>query len=251
MLIYGDLSDDFKLFIEKILNENKNIRICDFYYLGRKYWLKQLETTVDGGFLTKFFKINPKKSLKNEINALGFLNSKNASTPKLIAYGDTFLIISDVGAAVNEIIEKERNDLQKINILKKCSEALANLHEINLIHGRPAIRDMAWDGKKISFLDFEAMKLKQDLQKQKVLDLLIFVYELFRCPDVKDAWIDEILENYYDVDTYNLMRLKIKKYKFLLQLLYPFKNSSKKDLSALIRILKWGSNPQTSPKARL
>ena len=169
----------------------------------------------------------------------------------MIAYGDTFLIISDVGAAVNEIIEKERNDLQKINILKKCSEALANLHEINLIHGRPAIRDMAWDGKKISFLDFEAMKLKQDLQKQKVLDLLIFVYELFRCPDVKDAWIDEILENYYDVDTYNLMRLKIKKYKFLLQLLYPFKNSSKKDLSALIRILKWGSNPQTSPKARL
>ena len=26
MLIYGDLSDDFKLFIEKILNENKNIK---------------------------------------------------------------------------------------------------------------------------------------------------------------------------------------------------------------------------------
>ena len=53
---------NLKQYINEILKNHHDERVFSFEFDGQKFWLKRIEKTIEGGFLTKIFKPNPYKS---------------------------------------------------------------------------------------------------------------------------------------------------------------------------------------------
>ena len=52
---------------------------------------------------------------------------------------------------------------------------LIDLHAKNLVHGRPAIRDITWDKGKVTFLDFESRSNSRNQNWVVIRDMLFFL----------------------------------------------------------------------------
>ena len=59
------------------------------------------------------------------------------------------------------------------------AEALHSLHDADVAHGRPSLRDMMWDGTRIAFIDFERFGATRELRRAKAMDLLLFAHSCF------------------------------------------------------------------------
>ena len=65
-------------------------------------------------------------------------------------------------------------------LIEGYAAALAQLHSRGFIHGRPALRDVLVKNGEMKFIDFENRGERGDLQKAKMRDFLLFVYDLCR-----------------------------------------------------------------------
>ena len=69
---------------------------------------------------------------------------------------------------------------EKSHILHSAIDILINLHQQGIIHGRPAIRDIAWKDGKISFMDFESHSKSHNEHWLITRDMLAFLDSLCR-----------------------------------------------------------------------
>ncbi|AWX13263.1 kinase [Mergibacter septicus] len=160
--------------------ENPDKRVFPFIFNQKKYWLKQVEKLSGGMRLLKF---NPQKALQRELSALQYLNQRQAPIAKVVAYGEDYFVTEDVGTGVDDWLKKPISAAQKQRILCDSAKALAQLHQQQLTHGRPALRDITWQAEKVYFIDFETVCLKSNsptqLNKRKIRDILVFIHSLF------------------------------------------------------------------------
>lgn len=183
--------------LEPLLQEKKNSRTFSFIYEGEKLWVKQPEiskTNIWHTLLTLFSKIlnnnffkptvvtDPKRSLAYEANKLAFLKSNGINVPKILIVKENYILLEDVGTPLSSLLNHDSIVLdEKIEICKKLSAALANMHNKGFYHSRPALRDITYKGGKIYFMDFEE-NLENLLTTQEAIirDGFIFVHALFR-----------------------------------------------------------------------
>ena len=227
---------NLKQYVNEILKNHHDERVFSFEFDGQKFWLKRIEKSIEGSFLTKIFKPNPYKSFAAEIKKLEILNEANAPAPKLVLKSDEFFVIEDIGEPISQLIKYSNDENFKHEILLKAARALAGLHALNFAHGRPALRDIAIKNDEIKFLDFESKFFSDDLELRKCRDLLVFIHELYR-QKISNELVKEAIDEYIKAngsEIYEHSLRLILKFKPLYYLLRPFKFLDKKDLNAAI-----------------
>ena len=232
------MSPEFRQYVNQLVIEHRDERIYPFQYEGKKLWLKQPEK-LKGIWL--LLKPHPKQSFKNELQTLLNLTEKNAPVPKIPYYDEDFFVLEDVGITLSQwLCDKRANNQQKFYIIYDACLALIDLHAKNLVHGRPAIRDITWDKGKVTFLDFESRSSSQNQNWLIVRDMLFFFDSLCR-EDVSDDFIQKVALYYQDhcrVENWQNMIVFLQRFCWVYYLLLPFKPLAKTDLIAVYRLFE-------------
>ena len=161
--------------IESILRQ-KPVRVRSFEYEGKRFWLKRRETL---GLRRRLQKGNASSAFDAERAAFERLSHTKVPIAKLAASGKDWLVIEDGGVSLREILHRDGvGAAENLPIFAAAGRALAAWHTADLAHGRPAIKDILWDGSNISFIDLERFSRVAKKPKRQVQDLVFFVISL-------------------------------------------------------------------------
>ena len=233
------MTSSLKDHVQKLLEEHRGERVFRFEYLGKHYWLKQPEQ-LKGIWL--LLKPHPKRHFKKECETLKHLNNIGAPVPKLCDLGNDYLVLEDAGLTLNYWLnESELEWEQNEKILQSAILALIQLHQEGIIHGRPVIRDIAWQDGKVSFIDFESHSKSYNNDWLISRDMLAFLGSLCREKKLNDNNLIALFDYYkkHCPDNYWANMLSyVKKFKWLYCLLLPFKPIARTDLLAVYRLFK-------------
>ncbi|GJH42634.1 protein kinase family protein [Pasteurella canis] len=230
----------FEAYVKHLFANHKGTRIYRFEYFGQHFWLKQPEQLKG---IWKLLKPNPKTSFQQEIKTLRYFESVGAPVPMLHLYNEDFFVLEDVGRTAIDWQEDPTVSTElKQTILSDCIKALIELHEKDLIHGRPVLRDMTWQDRKVNFLDFEAhIYHKEKIIWDKARDVIIFLHGLCRSKVISDQEVKRLIQVYIELGNAEVWQLvcdTLRKYRFIYYLLLPFKSIAKTDLSAVYRLFE-------------
>lgn len=225
--------------VQELLKSQFGVRTVPFELQGKRYWLKQTEKTQ--GWM-KLLKANPQRALQREINILQQLNQQNVAVPRLVAYGDNYFVVEDVGKTLNLWLEDPQiSEKQKMTILADSARALATLHQNNIVHGRPALRDITWQQGEVKFIDFETAS-QANINYGKLRDILVFIHSLYRSKYLSEQQIPEVIKQYQihiDIPTWQNVEKFMQRFYWFYYLLRPFKTIAGSDLLALIGLFKY------------
>ncbi len=229
---------EFSQYCERLFQQNQGKRILHFVYQGIHYWLKQPEKLKG---IWHFLKPNPKAHFLQEVDLLKKFNRLHAPVPKLMLATKNYLVLEDAGFTVQHWVgssELETPDEVKMIILHDATSALCKFHQLDLIHGRPAIRDIAWDNHQVRFIDFEVQPQTNNLTWKKMRDVSIFIYSLCRSEDLTNNQILAIIQQLaHEADTavWKKLLYVTNNMRWLYWILRPFKSIAKTDLIGIYR----------------
>ena len=233
------MSPEFKEYVNQLVIAHRDERIYPFQYEGKKFWLKQPEKLKGIWLLLKPY---PKQSFKNELQTLLNLAEKNAPVPIVSYHDEDFFVLEDAGATVSQwLCDNKIDDQQKFSIIYDACLALIDLHTKNLVHGRPAIRDITWDKGKVTFLDFESRSSSQNQNWLIIRDMLFFFDSLCREEDISDDFIQKVALYYQancKAENWHNMIIYLQRFRWIYYLLLPFKPIAKTDLIAVYRLFE-------------
>ncbi len=233
------MEQTFEAVVGKIFDGNQGARIIKFEHQGQFYWLKQEEKLTG---VMRLLKRNPAKALQIEVEALTMLASKGAPVPQLMCSSANYFVIADVGPTISFLLnDKTLNQSEKQQILNDSATALANLHNLGLAHGRPALRDISWSEGQVHFIDFEASQNSKDIAYQQRRDLLVYIHSLYRYMRPDHEIITPAIQVYRDAGG-EAIWLNAKQWLIPWQLIYPslrlLKGICGKDLRPIFWLLR-------------
>ncbi|TCP92030.1 hypothetical protein EDC44_1296 [Cricetibacter osteomyelitidis] len=232
---------EFQQYVRELVTQNQGKRIFSFDYNGVKYWIKQPED-VKG--VWRLLKPQGMVSFHHELEVLKQLTERQAPIARLVMFDDNFFVLQDAGRTANQWIEDESvSAVQKQQVLNDCATALAELHNKAIIHGRPALRDIAWQNGEVRFLDLESIVHSNNLKYSKMRDVLVFLHGLFRFKLMTDEQVVMAIDHYVAADQQQILPAAftlLKKLRWIYYLLLPFKPIAKMDLIALYRLFEFG-----------
>jgi tRNA A-37 threonylcarbamoyl transferase component Bud32 len=123
----------------------------------------------------------------------------NAGLPvaEIAAEGPDWLLMPDAGPVLPEVIaDPKRAEAEKLAAFARAGRALGLLHWAGLVHGRPAVRDICWDGTEARFIDLERFRQGARGGLRQAADIVMFAQTAYtQWPD--DArWLDAALDAY-------------------------------------------------------
>ncbi|WP_424402839.1 protein kinase family protein [Pasteurella sp. PK-2025] len=227
----------FEDYVQHIVHQNKGKRIHHFEYHGQYFWIKQPEVLSLGWRLLKPY---PEQAFQNEMKTLKSFAQLAAPVPKLLISRPDFFVLEDAGPTLADWMENPSISLQKKQqILSEGVKALVALHHQGLAHGRPAIRDMAWNGEQIRFIDLENHMENQPTKQ--IQDVMIFMHSLCRSKVISDQEVKRVIAELAQQSAPNIWQqviVQLRKYRFIYYLLLPFKPIAKTDLIAIYRLFE-------------
>lgn len=116
-----------------------------------------------------------------EIKRLQKLHRRGVRVPDIIAYDQHWVAMSDIGPSLRSLLGNiATTDPAQLNrVLIQAATELGKLHQQGMWHGRPALRDITWDGENIGFVDFEEDPAQHMAPLQcQARDLLAFIHSL-------------------------------------------------------------------------
>ena len=153
------------------IRKNLDQRIFKINHREQAFWIKQSEAAQyriwhfvgkiaaklsRNPLLTPTLETSGAKALKAEVARLRRLASLGVSVPDVVAEGSGWIMLKDIGRPLSDWLRDAYVSRQdKCKIVLQASKQLALLHSQGLWHGRPALKDMAYDGQSFGLLDFE------------------------------------------------------------------------------------------------
>lgn len=165
---------------------NSDQRIGKFSVADEIYWVKAVENQR---WINRLQKGPAVPAFEKERSTLKQLASLGVPVPPVLADGANFFVMPDSGQSVEKIIRLQTEDQsERCQVLIKAAQALGQLHNQDLSHGRPILRDMCWDGSKITFLDLENYRADRNNSNGHARDLLSFVFSCYamRCRELPE-----------------------------------------------------------------
>lgn len=165
---------------------------------GQTYWVKRPEAL---SFIWRLRKGNPKKALQREIEGYTSLQQRGLAVAPLVDSGDDYFITANSGTSIAALFHDQLgSDEERGRALMTAARALQAIHAEGLAHGRPNLKDMLWDGKKVYFIDLERFGVIKTPLIAQTLDLLMFAMSCFAIRNSAPAQIAEALRCYRDLD---------------------------------------------------
>jgi tRNA A-37 threonylcarbamoyl transferase component Bud32 len=138
---------------------------------GRRYWVKQIETLP---LRMRLQKGNARTAFEAERTGLQVLAREGLPVAPIALDGPGYMVLSDVGRALNMVLREAPAD-ERVRAFQAAGLSLARLHGKGFVHGRPAIRDICWDGSEARFIDLERFSVARHGRLYQALDVVMFV----------------------------------------------------------------------------
>jgi tRNA A-37 threonylcarbamoyl transferase component Bud32 len=164
------------------------VRIQRFEVAGRDYWVKRKERL---SMRMRLQKGDPRRAFAAERAALRTLHDLGASVPPVLAEGADFFVMPDSGMPLRDMLRRPGIDpAERLRAFEAAARGLARFHAMGVSHGRPAIKDICWDGETATFLDFERYATRRNTHAGHVQDLVILLFSTFSetgrpCPETE------------------------------------------------------------------
>ncbi len=156
---------------------DKTARIRRLEQDGVAYWAKKPETL---SLKWRLQKGDPAVGFKADMAGLHALAAAGVPVPVVVAEGPDFVVTRDSGLILSDLLTQQTGTLEeRTRAMAAAGRELARMHGKGLSHGRPAAKDMCWDGTHLTFLDFERYSPQRNTMKGHMQDLIIFVHSCF------------------------------------------------------------------------
>lgn len=173
-------------------------RISRMKVNGRHYWVKRQERL---SLRWRLQKGNPSRAFKREREGLRQLYAMGLPVPRIIDEGPDYFVTPDASKSLENIFRSpEYSDAERETALNAAVRALHRLHEAGVSHGRPNLKDILWNGRYITLIDFERFGKTRHSHTAQVLDFIIFAFSCFAIANHSMPQIDQALHLYRMLD---------------------------------------------------
>ncbi|NOD47147.1 MULTISPECIES: phosphotransferase [unclassified Ruegeria] len=163
---------------------------------GRSFWLKRVERFAPHLWLVKG---KPENAFDRDRSSHRFLWNFGAPVPRIVAESKEYIAVEDAGASLTRLCaDMSITMAEKLRACRAAGQALARLHAMGFAHGRPAFRDMCWDGRQMRFIDFEYFVPTKAGRLRKARDLGIAVLSALTQGRTAPRYAFCILAAYYE-----------------------------------------------------
>lgn len=161
---------------------------------GRKFWLKRVERL--SGRL-RLQKGSPEAGFAAERDGLQALAEAGLPVAEVILEGQGWMLMPDAGPVLTEVAaDPGRAESEKLAAFARAGRALGLLHWAGMVHGRPAVRDVCWDGQEARFIDLERFRRGRRAGHWQAADVVMFAQTAFTQWPEDSRWLDAALEGY-------------------------------------------------------
>jgi tRNA A-37 threonylcarbamoyl transferase component Bud32 len=161
---------------------------------GRRFWLKRVERL--SGRL-RLQKGDPDRAFAAEREGLRALQSEGLPVTGVAAEGPDWVLMLDAGPVLPEVVaDPGRGEAEKLRAMAEAGRALGRLHWAGMAHGRPAVRDVCWDGREARFIDLERFRRAKRAGFWQAADVVMFAQTAFTAWPEDQRWLDAALAAY-------------------------------------------------------
>ena len=223
---------------ESAILENPGRRIISFSLSGKTYWIKRklsnrrkawIKYSAEKEFLYEAARITIAARVHPEL------------VPHIEVLTPDYIVTADSGPDLCYWMKTPDLDKdEKLRILELTGAGLATLHKSDIIHGRPALRDITCKNENITFLDWQSRLYFKDISKQKIQDVLMLLHGLYRENYTEEALYAGALEKGYKnaagEETWEETSQLLKKYRLIGQAAKKLNRFHWKDIEATKKI---------------
>ncbi|MCX7287645.1 MAG: serine/threonine protein phosphatase [Rhodobacterales bacterium] len=161
---------------------------------GRRFWLKRVERL--SGRL-RLQKGNPARTFEMERAGLAALAEAGIPVTDVVAEGPDWMLMPDAGPVLPRVVgDPGRSEDEKLAAFAAAGRTLGRLHWAGLVHGRPAVRDICWDGREARFIDLERFRHGRHGGLWQAADIVMFAQTCFTQWPEDQRWLDAALAAY-------------------------------------------------------
>jgi tRNA A-37 threonylcarbamoyl transferase component Bud32 len=184
------LDDELQAALAKPPARVRRVDLAD----GRRFWLKRVEH-LSG--VMRVQKGNPARAFAAERDGLHALADAGLPVAGIVAEGPDWVLMPDAGPVLPEVIaDPARQVDEKLAAFARAGRALGLLHWAGLVHGRPAVRDICWDGAEARFIDLERFRRGARGGLRQAADIVMFTQTAFTQWPEDPRWLDAALQAY-------------------------------------------------------
>lgn len=161
---------------------------------GRRFWLKRVERL--SGRL-RLQKGDPARAFAAEREGLRALAAAGLPVAGVAAEGPDWVLMPDAGPVLPVVVgDPGRGEAEKLRAFAAAGRALGRLHWAGMAHGRPAVRDVCWDGAEARFIDLERFRRAKRAGVWQAADVVMFAQTAFTQWPEDVRWLDAALGEY-------------------------------------------------------
>jgi tRNA A-37 threonylcarbamoyl transferase component Bud32 len=161
---------------------------------GRRFWLKRVERL--SGRL-RLQKGDPARAFAAERDGLRALEAAGLPVAGVAAEGADWVLMPDAGPTLPEVVADPLcREADKLRAFAEAGKALGRLHWAGMAHGRPAVRDVCWDGQAARFIDLERFRRAKRAGFWQAADVVMFAQTAFTLWPEDGRWLDAALRAY-------------------------------------------------------
>ena len=168
---------DLKNAVDKAIAVAPDKRVLPLLFEDEAYFVKRKMSNGRNAFA----KQDTGAAFWCEVCKIMTVNQYFPLAPEIVLLQDDYFVMKAVGKTLQGVAKEAPWADCRLEAYRKAGESLARLHECGLHHGRPALRDIAYDKEtdRVTFLDWENEKKFIDADP-RVLDLFLFIHSCFR-----------------------------------------------------------------------
>ncbi len=161
---------------------------------GRRFWLKRVER-LSGRLRVQ--KGDPERAFAAERAGLREAAAAGLPVTGVVAEGADWVLMPDAGPILPEVVRDPGLDLaEKLRAFEEAGRALGRLHWAGMAHGRPAVRDVCWDGRAARFIDLERFRRASRAGFWQAADVVMFAQTAFTVWPEEPRWLEAALGAY-------------------------------------------------------
>ena len=141
-----------------------------------RMWLKRVEHL---SLRWRLQKGSGRRSFEKDREGLHVLGDAGLPVAPILAEGPDYFVTPDLGVTLRALMSDTGPSDDRRAAFGAAGRALAALHVQGFSHGRPAVRDLCWDGTEVRFIDMEKFSARHDSPRHFAADMLVFVHSVF------------------------------------------------------------------------
>ena len=141
-----------------------------------RLWLKRVETLT---LRWRLQKGGGRRSFEKDRAGLRVLGDAGLPVAPILAEGPDYFVTPDLGVTLRALMSDTGASDTRCAAFRAAGRALAALHAQGFSHGRPAVRDLCWDGADVRFIDMERFSPRHQSPRHFAADIFVFVHSVF------------------------------------------------------------------------